>query len=71
MRTMEKILEYSVVTGDHPQTLDDEVNKKLASGWTLRGGVSVATVRTATHELGSAGDEEPRLMWAQAMVKET
>lgn len=65
---MENPLEYFVVTSDHPATLDEQVNDRLARGWELQGGVSVTTVRTATQHIEGPGDREPWLMWAQAMI---
>ena len=65
-------IKYYVVQSDHPETLDDQVNEKLAEGWSLQGGVSVCALRvpqmgaTVNPDIGDAH----WYTYAQAMVKE-
>lgn len=60
-------LEYYCVISDSPHGLDDNVNEKLAQGWSLHSGVSVCVyVDPYTVEEKS---KEIMYTYAQAMVK--
>jgi Domain of unknown function (DUF1737) len=59
-------IEYYCVISDKPHTLDENVNRKLAEGWQLHGGVSVAGVVLRPN------DEKNPDIWfnyAQAMIR--
>nr|WP_315218412.1 DUF1737 domain-containing protein [uncultured Flavobacterium sp.] len=56
-------MKYIVLTGDHTTQLEEEVNKHIASGWILQGGVSIS--RSRSKSKGGADD----LVYAQAMIK--
>jgi Domain of unknown function (DUF1737) len=61
---------YYVVQSNHVQDLDDEVNKKLAEGWQLQGGVSVCVVKTPSPAGGNPSIGEEHYTYVQAMVEE-
>jgi hypothetical protein len=60
--------EYYTVQSDHPETLDELVNGKLAQGRELQGGVSVRVVKAP---VTSPGDEDFWYTYAQATVRRT
>jgi hypothetical protein len=62
-------IEYYTVQSDHPQTLDDLVNERLAQGWELQGGVSVCSIVNPY-----TAEEKEKTLWntyVQAMVRRT
>jgi hypothetical protein len=56
-------MQYKIIEGLYPTQLEEEVNKYLASGWTLQGGVSIS--RSRFHS-GVGGTD---LVYVQAMFK--
>jgi hypothetical protein len=62
---------YYVVRSDHPDTLDDLVNERLAQGWQLQGGISVCVIPVpeAGHINSDVGDAH-WYTYVQAVVRE-
>lgn len=62
---------YHLVQSDHVDTLEDQVNKKLAEGWQVQGGVSVCVVRVPKMMEGNPDIGDAHwYTYLQAMVKE-
>lgn len=53
-------MEYQILTANSSSSLEESVNKKIAEGWKLQGGLSVTESKYI---------DEPR-EYAQAMIKE-
>jgi len=57
------ITEYEVITSRKLADLQDRVRERMQKGWQPIGGIS------AVHE-DAAGDKEPHMVFAQALVAE-
>lgn len=58
-------MEYKIIIEESPQDLEEQVNKYLADGWILQGGISIS--RSQNRVSGGFDD----LVYAQAMVKKS
>ncbi len=56
-------MKYIIITGQYLSQIEEEVNKHIASGWILQGGISISRSRNKT--MGGTDD----LIYAQAMIK--
>ncbi len=61
-------IQYYAVMSDTPHGLDDNVNKKLAEGWQLQGGVAIC-VALEPYTADTPNKKTLLYTWAQAMVK--